>query len=76
MQFENVIPKLPEPTVKKMHNIMLEACLSYESGSDWRGIFRREAGKTVGAQRKAYSFLASTDNAGMERLCRAMIVEV
>lgn len=72
--FENIIPKLPDSTVQSIQNVMLDACIAYELGADYRSVLRKARYKSIGAQRKAIEHLVNNaTDVAMERLSVTMM---
>lgn len=69
----NVIDKLPVEKVKSIQEVMIDACLAYELGGDWRKIFLIAKNGALGGQKKAFEILCAADHAAMDRLERTLL---
>ena len=68
MNSDNIIPKLPKETVGKLQSAMLDVCLSYELGGDWRLTAKKAMNASNGFAKKSLQTLVDADEEGIERL--------
>lgn len=70
------IMKMPKKQVLKLQSHMLDACLAFEFGTDYRAVARRAKASALGQTKKALDLIANADAAAMERLSLVMIEDI
>lgn len=74
-KFNNLIPKLPESTVKGIHDVMLDACIAYELGGNYQLVLAKAKNQAAGTTKKAFEYLLSAGELGMDNLGRSLLYE-
>lgn len=73
MNPDNVIPKLSSTTVMSIQHIMLDVCLSFYMGGDYKLLLLREKNSAIGIRRKSIEKIENADDAGLRRLAFALL---
>lgn len=68
MTTETRLSPLPREKVSHIQDVMINGCLAFRLGGDYKTLFRRARNRALGVQRKAFDQLLEADDAGMERL--------
>jgi len=67
---------MKEKDVFDIQTTMLDGCIAYELGGNWRLVFSKAKHRAIGAKRRALELLQRADDKAMDRICRTFMEHV
>lgn len=72
MSLTTQLAKMNDTQIHALHNVMLDAGIAFETGGDWREIFRIAKNKHHGLQGRVYALLYSAKRDEIDNLTKRL----